>query len=68
MDTIIVEKYKTLLKKCLEKGISLDIIQQITLTINLPNKSKIVKTLMKIIDTVPEQQLKKTIAQLIEEN
>ena len=68
MEDIVINKYKKLLKKCLDKGISLEIIQQIILASQLKNKEKIVEQLLKIVDTATEQQMKQKIAKLIEEN
>ena len=68
MEDIIVNKYKTLLKKCLEKTISLKLIQQIIYTSQLNNPEKIVDNLLIKIDEMTEQQFKKEVEKMIKEN
>lgn len=63
---IIINKYKKILSKCLDKGISLDIIEQIILTSELPYASRIVEDLLIIVDDATEYELKVAVAKEIE--
>ena len=67
MENTLMNRYKNLLKKCLDKGISLNTIQQIIFLSQLKSKKRAIEELEKIVDIASENQIKVKIAQLIEE-
>ena len=61
----ITEKYRDLLKNCMEKQISLDTIQQIIALRDMKNPEKNVETLLSKIEGMNEEELKKEIERII---
>ena len=66
MDTV-QEKYKKLLRVCMEKKISLYTIQQVINLSLFPKAEKIADYLLEKIPTIKEDQLKKEIGKVIRE-
>ena len=66
MENTVIEKYKTLLRICVHRGIALDIIQQIVNLSCLPQADRAVTNLLNKIENIKtETELKMAISQEI---